>query len=128
MLGTLEDATDVLQREKVDQLYVALPLDEHVKMLALVESANRELLDIKVVPDLLQMIALRARLEDLEGIPIINLHDVPLRGFNAVLKRLIDVVAVGDGARGAGGLPLAIVCAARPAHLARPRRSTARSA
>lgn len=92
ILGTLNDASDVLQRERVDQLYVALPLDEHVKMLALVENANREVLDIKVVPDLLQVIALRARLEDLDGIPIINLHDVPLRGVNAVLKRSIDVV------------------------------------
>jgi Undecaprenyl-phosphate glucose phosphotransferase len=109
MLGTLEDATEVLQREKVDQLYVALPLDEHVKMLALVESANRELLDIKVVPDLLQMIALRARLEDLEGIPIINLHDVPLRGFNAVLKRVIDVV-ISAAALVVLAIPMAIVC------------------
>jgi Undecaprenyl-phosphate glucose phosphotransferase len=110
MLGTLEDATDVLQREKVDQLYVALPLEEHVKMLTLVEHANRELLDIKVVPDLLQMIALRARLEDLEGIPIINLHDVPLRGFNAVLKRMIDVVISATALLVLTG-PLAIVCA-----------------
>lgn len=92
LLGALEDASDVLQRERVDQLYVALPLEEHVKMLALVENANREMLDIKVVPDLLQVIALRAKLEDLDGIPIINLHAVPLRGFNAVLKRGIDVV------------------------------------
>ena len=110
MLGTLEDASDILQREKVDQLYVALPLEEHVKMLALVESANRELLDIKVVPDLLQMIALRARLEDLEGIPIINLHAVPLRGFNAVLKRAIDVV-LSAAALIVAAIPLAIVCA-----------------
>jgi exopolysaccharide biosynthesis polyprenyl glycosylphosphotransferase len=50
------------------------------------------MLDIKVVPDLLQVIALRARLEDLDGIPIINLHAVPLRGFNAVLKRALDIV------------------------------------
>ncbi|MBL8141088.1 MAG: undecaprenyl-phosphate glucose phosphotransferase [Acidobacteria bacterium] len=92
ILGTLGEASDVVQRERVDQLYVALPLDEHVKMLELVENANRELLDVKVVPDLLQVIALRARLEDLDGIPIINIHDVPLRGLNAVLKRIIDVV------------------------------------
>lgn len=92
ILGTLDEASEVLQRERVDQLYVALPLDEHVKMLALVENANREMLDIKVVPDLLQVIALRARLEDLDGIPIINLHAVPLRGFNAVLKRALDIV------------------------------------
>jgi exopolysaccharide biosynthesis polyprenyl glycosylphosphotransferase len=43
------------------------------------------------VPDLLQFIALRARLENLDGVPIISLNDVPLRGFNSLLKRSIDV-------------------------------------
>jgi Undecaprenyl-phosphate glucose phosphotransferase len=90
LLGTLDEAPEIIQRERVDQLYVALPLEEHVKMLALVENANREVVDIRVVPDLLQVIALRARLEDLDGIPIINIHDVPLRGFNSVLKRGLD--------------------------------------
>ncbi len=91
LLGTLDETSEIIQQEHIDQLYVALPLDEHVKMLALVENANREVVDIKVVPDLLQVIALRARLEDLDGIPIIDLHDVPLRGFNAVLKRGMDI-------------------------------------
>jgi Undecaprenyl-phosphate glucose phosphotransferase len=74
---------------------VALPLDEHVKMVSLVENANREIVDIKVVPDLLQMLSLRARLEDLDGLPIINIHDVPLRGFNALVKRAMDVALAG---------------------------------
>jgi len=93
LLGTLSEASEILQRERIDQLYVALSLDEHLKMVSLVESANREIVDIKVVPDLVQIMALRARLEELDGIPIINIHDVPLRGFNSVLKRTIDVVA-----------------------------------
>ncbi len=92
LLGTLCEASEILQRERIDQLYVALALDEHVKMVSLVESANREIVDIKVVPDLVQVIALRARLEELDGIPIINIHDVPLKGFNSVLKRTIDVL------------------------------------
>ncbi len=92
LLGTLSEASEILQRERIDQLYVALALDEHVKMVSLVESANREIVDIKVVPDLVQVIALRARLEELDGIPIINIHDVPLKGFNSVLKRTIDVL------------------------------------
>jgi Undecaprenyl-phosphate glucose phosphotransferase len=110
MLGTLEDASEVLQRERVDQLYVALPLDEHVKMLTLVESANREVVDVKVVPDLLQVISLRAHLEDLDGIPIINLHGVPLRGFNSVLKRAIDAV-LSLAALAALAVPMAIIWA-----------------
>jgi Undecaprenyl-phosphate glucose phosphotransferase len=91
LLGTLDETGDILQRDRIDQLYVALPLDEHMKMVGLVESANREIVEVKVVPDLVQVIALRARLEELDGIPIINIHDVPLRGFNSVLKRAIDV-------------------------------------
>ena len=60
-------------------------------MLGLVEATNREGVDVHVVPDLLQFIALRARLENLDGVPIISLNDVPLRGFNSVLKRAIDI-------------------------------------
>ncbi len=97
LLGTLAETGEILQRERIDQLYVALPLDEHAKMVSLVECANREIVEVKVVPDLVQVIALRARLEELDGIPIINIHDVPLRGFNSVLKRAIDVVISGAG-------------------------------
>jgi len=92
LLGTLTEVGDIAQRERIDHLYVALPLDEHTKLLDLVEITSRECIDVKVVPDLLQFIALRARLEDLDGLPIININDVPLQGFNAWLKRGIDVV------------------------------------
>ena len=92
LLGTFPEVGEIIQRERIDQLYVALPLEEHVKMLGLIEVANRECIDVKVVPDLLQFIALRARLEDLDGVPIVNLNDVPLQGLNSVIKRSIDIV------------------------------------
>jgi Undecaprenyl-phosphate glucose phosphotransferase len=95
LLGMLAEADDIIRREGVDHLYVALPLEEHVKMLGLVETTAREGVDIHVVPDLLQFIALRARLENLDGVPIISLNDVPLRGFNSVLKRGIDMAISG---------------------------------
>ncbi len=91
LLGTLADVSDVAQRERIDHLYVALPLEEHSKLLDLIELTSRECLDVKVVPDLLQFIALRARLEDLDGLPIINVNDVPLQGLNAWIKRSIDI-------------------------------------
>jgi Undecaprenyl-phosphate glucose phosphotransferase len=95
LLGTLGDTDEIIRRERIDHVYVALPLEEHVKMLGIVEATNREGVDVHVVPDLLQFIALRARLEDLDGVPIISLNDVPLRGFNSVLKRIIDVTISG---------------------------------
>ena len=91
LLGTLEEAAEITSREAIDHLYVALPPEQHVRMIALIESTSREMVDVKVVPDLLQVIALRARLEDLDGIPVINVNDVPLQGINSAVKRAIDV-------------------------------------
>jgi Undecaprenyl-phosphate glucose phosphotransferase len=95
LLGTIEEAADIATREGVDHLYVALPPDQHVQMLELIESTSRECVDVKVVPDLLQVIALRARLEELDGIPVININDVPLQGVNAAIKRVLDVAISG---------------------------------
>jgi Undecaprenyl-phosphate glucose phosphotransferase len=92
LLGTIREAAEISSREAIDHLYVALPPEQHVQMLDLIETTSRECVDVKVVPDLLQVIALRARLEDLDGVPVININDVPLQGFNTIVKRGIDVV------------------------------------
>jgi len=110
LLGTLSEVEEILQREDVDQLYIALPLDEHAKMLDLIEIANREVVEVKVVPDLLQVIALRARLEDLDGVPIININDVPLQGLNSVVKRVMDVGIAAVALIGLAG-PFAVIAA-----------------
>ena len=91
LLGTIDEAAQIALRETVDHLYVALPPDQHLQMIELIEATSRECIDVKVVPDLLQVIALRARLEDLDGLPVININDVPLQGFNAIVKRCIDI-------------------------------------
>jgi exopolysaccharide biosynthesis polyprenyl glycosylphosphotransferase len=79
-----------------------------MKLLELVESTSREGVDVKVVPDLLQFIALRARLEDLDGVPVINLNDVPLQGVSAFIKRVLDIV-ISSGALMAMTLPGVII-------------------
>ncbi|HBO89204.1 MAG TPA: hypothetical protein DD460_00540, partial [Acidobacteria bacterium] len=42
LLGTLKETADVLQREDIDILYLTLPPEDQMKMLALIEVANRE--------------------------------------------------------------------------------------
>jgi len=108
LLGTLDDAAEIAARENIDHLYVALPPEQHVRMLELLDSTSREMVDVKVVPDLLQVIALRARLEDLDGVPVININDVPLQGFNSAVKRSIDI-AISSVALLCVAIPVAIV-------------------
>ena len=108
LLGTIDEAADISAREAIDHLYVALPPEQHVRMIELIESTSRECVDVKVVPDLLQVIALRARIEDLDGVPVINVNDVPLQGFNSVVKRVLDIAISAVGLI-VLSLPLALV-------------------
>jgi Undecaprenyl-phosphate glucose phosphotransferase len=104
ILGSLAQVPEVAVQEHVDEIYVALPIEEHVKMLGVVEYASRECIDIHIVPDLLQFIALRARLEDLDGLPIIRVNDVPLQGMNSLIKRAVDI-AISAAVVFVGALP-----------------------
>ena len=108
LLGTFDEAAEITARESIDHLYVALPPEQHVKMLELLDSTSRELVDVKVVPDLLQVIALRARLEDLDGVPVISINEPPLQGLNSLVKRAIDV-AISGGALLVLAIPFGIL-------------------
>jgi Undecaprenyl-phosphate glucose phosphotransferase len=92
LLGTIDETTEIAAREQIDHLYVALPPEQHLKTIDLLDATSRECIDVKVVPDLLQVIALKARLWDLDGVPVIDVNDVPLQGFNAIVKRVLDIV------------------------------------
>ena len=66
-------------------------------IMKLIDDANNLLLDIRLVPDILQLASLKAGLEHIEGLPIINLGDIPLEGWPALSKRLFDSVGQPGG-------------------------------
>jgi exopolysaccharide biosynthesis polyprenyl glycosylphosphotransferase len=92
VLGALEQLEEVARAHDVDLLYVALPIGSQHKTVRVLKSAEPLLLAVRVVPDLLQYYALRAGVEDLDGIPVINLNQIPLAGWNTFLKRLVDLL------------------------------------
>ncbi len=92
VLGTLEDLERVAREYRVDTLWVALPLGVQHKTVRLLKRAEPLLLEVRVVPDLLQYFALRAGVEDLDGIPVINLTQIPLAGWYSLVKRAFDLV------------------------------------
>jgi Undecaprenyl-phosphate glucose phosphotransferase len=95
ILGTLDDARLALETHRVDQLYVALPPEHHAGIVKLVQGLSNECVDVKVVPDVIEYATIKAALEDLDGIPIISLNEVPLQGWNSMVKRLMDVTVSG---------------------------------
>jgi exopolysaccharide biosynthesis polyprenyl glycosylphosphotransferase len=89
--GPLDDLERVVREEDVQLLYVALPMTAQHKTVRLLKRAEPLLLDVRVVPDLVQYYALRSGVEDLDGLPVINLTQIPLVGWSTFIKRFVDV-------------------------------------
>jgi len=92
VIGTFSEISTVIHKYGIDQLFIALPLNAHGKMETILDSLSEETVDIKVVPDLLQFMNLQSGVEDLDGLPIVNLSESPLQGWNIVVKRLSDII------------------------------------
>ena len=91
VLGTLRQAEEIVETHGIDQVFLALPLDAHKKMLQMLDLMARECVEIKLVPDVLQYATLKAVMEDVDGTPVINLSQVPLQGWSSMIKRAMDV-------------------------------------
>lgn len=95
VLAEYQDVARVIRENNVDQLFIALPLKAHDRLEEVLTSLGEETVDIKLVPDLLRYMDLHSGVEELDGIPLINLSESPLYGWNILLKRLSDIVLSG---------------------------------
>ena len=92
VVGLYQDVSTIIQKYRIDHLYIALPLHAHDRMEKVLNNLGEETVDIKVVPDLLKFMSLQAGVEELDGLPIVNLTESPLYGWNTVIKRVSDIV------------------------------------
>jgi exopolysaccharide biosynthesis polyprenyl glycosylphosphotransferase len=60
-------------------------------MLSVLKDVARTVADVRVVPDLLQYITFRAGVEDLDGLPVVHLTQMPLTGWMSLVKRTLDL-------------------------------------
>ncbi len=91
-LGSIDEAEPVIERHAIDHVFVALPHASSQAMTALLDRLVRSCVSIHVVPDLLQFMVLRSRVEDIDGLPTINLSETPLEGWSRFVKRGFDLL------------------------------------
>jgi Undecaprenyl-phosphate glucose phosphotransferase len=95
VLGVYQELVRVIRENKVDQIFIALPSKAHDHLEEILVSLGEETVDIKLVPDLLRYMDLHSGVEELDGMPLINLSESPLYGWNIILKRVSDIVLSG---------------------------------
>lgn len=97
ILGTLDDVPEIIRAEGIEQVYAALPMSAHRRTFHLLSTIQNECVDIRIIPDILQYITLKAGFMNMDGIPVINLTETPLSGANIIVKRLFDVILATSG-------------------------------
>jgi len=91
VLGTVEEAERVVQQHSVDEIIIAMPLHEHSRLAELVFRLQQLSVNVRLVPDVLDLAFLRASVEDLAGIPLIGLKEPVLDSVDRLIKRTFDL-------------------------------------
>jgi exopolysaccharide biosynthesis polyprenyl glycosylphosphotransferase len=92
ILGTLADVPRLIREHHVSELIIAAPRLEQRDVLELVANCARERVNVKLFPDIVQIMSSEVTTSDLTGLPMVQVRDVALRGWNLGLKRAMDII------------------------------------
>lgn len=91
VIGAYKDLLQILRSRDIDQVVVALPLEDNHLLPEIMQQLRDSTVDVKIIPDVYQFISVGGSIEDFEGLPVISVQESPIEGFNLVAKRLLDV-------------------------------------
>ena len=87
-LGDLGDMVDYVEQQHVNQVWIALPVSEQQQINRILEALAFSTADIKFVPDLFGLQLISHSVEQIAGLPVINLRASPLNGDAKLVKAI----------------------------------------
>jgi exopolysaccharide biosynthesis polyprenyl glycosylphosphotransferase len=97
VLGRIGDLGQVIEDLNIHEVYVTLGLSSYARILETLQIATKYPVNVRLIPDLFQLLTLKANIQDLDGYPVISIDEVPLRGARLVLKRAVDIAVSAVG-------------------------------
>ena len=91
-LGTLEQLADYVKAKRVDLIYITLPMASQPRMVRLLDQLHDTTASIHFVPDIFLFDLIQARIDTLDGMPVVSVCDTPFRGLDGFVKRASDIV------------------------------------
>lgn len=93
VLGKIGNLEYILPENKLDEIAITLSLDEYGKLGTIVAQCEKSGVHTQFIPDYNEVIPSRPYMEDLDGLPVINIRHVPLtNSLNMLAKRLVDII------------------------------------
>jgi exopolysaccharide biosynthesis polyprenyl glycosylphosphotransferase len=97
VLGGLDDLISVVTKQRVQDAVIALPLHAHDRLIDICSQLQKLGLHVHVIPDLFALSFPSATLDGFGGIPVIDLGQPGIHGWQRALKRAFDLIAVTIG-------------------------------
>jgi putative colanic acid biosynthesis UDP-glucose lipid carrier transferase len=94
-LGTLDQLADFVRRQRIDVIYIALPMCSQPRIRKLLEDLHDTTASIYFVPDIFLFDLIQARVDLIGGIPVLAVCESPFYGINALVKRASDLALAG---------------------------------
>ena len=92
VIGGCDDLTYILPANELDEIAITLGLNEYSKLEHIVAECEKSGVHTKFIPDYSNIIPTKPYTEDLMGLPVVNIRQVPLSNtFNAMIKRIMDI-------------------------------------
>ena len=92
VIGVYEQLPMILASTTVDQVIIAMPLQDHDLLEGVIASIGDSMVDVKIVPDVHRFIQLGSAIEEFDGLPVVSLASTPLIGLGRMVKRITDIV------------------------------------
>jgi len=92
VLGPVDAAVDFIKTNRVEAVFIALPMEAQPKLLRLLDQLKDTTASVYFVPDIFITDLINARIDDINGMPVMAVCESPIVGINAVFKRLFDLV------------------------------------
>jgi exopolysaccharide biosynthesis polyprenyl glycosylphosphotransferase len=94
-LGGFEGLLTVVHEREIDEVIIALPASAHMDVLKMHSSLQETDVNVRILPDVFEMVAMRARVDDFYGLPLISLREPSMNPAQAGVKRAFDLIIAG---------------------------------
>jgi putative colanic acid biosysnthesis UDP-glucose lipid carrier transferase len=92
LLGRLSDLAGYVRAQKIDMIFIALPVRQAARIMELIDQLRDTTASIYYLPDMLVFDLIQARSIAIDGIPALSMCESPFFGYRALAKRAADVL------------------------------------
>lgn len=91
-LGKITAVADYCKSNEIKNIYITLPMSSHPRIMRLLNELSDTTTSIYFLPDVFIHDLIQARVDILNGIPMLAICETPFLGINGLIKRASDII------------------------------------